>query len=510
MTTDTRDPKDRVVIFDTTLRDGEQSPGAAMSLQNKVQVAELLDHMGVDVIEAGFPAASQGDFDAVCAVARIVKRATVCGFARATSADIGRAAEAIAPAANGRINIVLAVSDLHITEKLKKSREYVLEQLAASIAHARNFTEDVELIAEDGTRADRDFLCRCVEVAIRSGATTIAIPDTVGYTEPDEYRALFQMLLSRVPGADTVCFGAHCHDDLGMAVANSLAGIKGGARQVECTVNGLGERAGNAALEEIVMALEVRSDILPFWTNVDPTLFQRVSRLVSAVSGFAVPFNKAIVGDNAFKHGSGMHQDGIVKNEATYQIISPDRVGVKAATFEMTKHSGRAGFARKLQELGYAVSGNRLADLFQRFKELADRKKHVYDEDIEALVDEQTGETDRIRLIHLNATAGTAKKKHAAVVLEVDGKIEVGEADGDGPVDAAFNAIKAAVPHEVVLEHYQPRVITGGTDAQVEVRLRIGMGERSAAASGTDPDNVVSSVKAYVRALSKLRNGKAH
>ncbi|HYF55358.1 MAG TPA: 2-isopropylmalate synthase, partial [Salinarimonas sp.] len=377
---------DRVIIFDTTLRDGEQCPGATMTLEEKLQVAELLDAMGVDVIEAGFPIASNGDFEAVAEIARVVKRATVAGLARAGAKDIERAAEAVRGAARPRIHTFLSTSPVHMKYKLQKEPDAVLEMVIASLTRARNLVDDVEWSAEDGTRTEHDFLCRCVEAAIRAGATTINIPDTVGYTTPDEYRALFRMVRERVPNANQAVFSVHCHNDLGMAVANSLAGVQGGARQIECTINGIGERAGNAALEEIVMAIKTRGDVFPYETGIETAQLTRVSKLVSTVTSFPVQFNKAIVGRNAFAHESGIHQDGMLKHTQTYEIMTPESVGVSKTSLVMGKHSGRNAFRSKLEEMGHRLSENAFEDAFNRFKDLADRKKHVYDEDLEAIV----------------------------------------------------------------------------------------------------------------------------
>src|SRR5271165_4220998 len=357
MSTPVKSEQDRVLIFDTTLRDGEQCPGATMTHEEKLEVAELLDEMGVDVIEAGFPIASDGDFAAVHEIAKRTKRAVVCGLSRAGFKDIDRCAEAIKPARRGRIHTFLSTSPVHMKYKLQKEPHEVYEMVIAQVTRARNHTDDVEWSAEDGTRTEHDFLCRAVETAINAGATTINIPDTVGYTTPVEYRALFEMVRSRVPNADKAIFSVHCHDDLGLAVANSIAGVHGGARQIECTINGIGERAGNAALEEIVMAMRTRADVLPFDTNIDSTMLTRASKLVSAVTSFPVQYNKAIVGRNAFAHESGIHQDGMLKHTQTYEIMTPASVGVKQTSLVMGKHSGRHAFGHKLEELGYQLAG---------------------------------------------------------------------------------------------------------------------------------------------------------
>jgi 2-isopropylmalate synthase len=497
--------KDRVIIFDTTLRDGEQSPGATMTHEEKLEVAELLDQMGVDVIEAGFPIASEGDFHAVHEIAKRAQKAVVCGLSRAAPADIDRCAEAVKPARRSRIHTFISTSPVHMKWKLQMEPEKVYELVIGQVTRARNYTDDVEWSCEDGTRTEHDFLCRCVEAAIKAGATTINIPDTVGYTIPDEYYALFRMVMDRVPNADKARFSVHCHNDLGMAVANSLTGIRAGARQIECAVNGIGERAGNASLEEVVMAMKVRNDILPYWTSIDTTMLMRASKLVSAVTSFPVQYNKAIVGRNAFAHESGIHQDGMLKHTQTYEIMQPEMVGVKQTSLVMGKHSGRHAFVHKLEELGYKLSSNQLEDAFLRFKALADRKKHVYDEDIEALVDEEIATAqDRIKLVSLTVIAGTRGPQRATMRLDIDGRIVTEEAEGNGPVDATFNAIKALVPHEATLELFQVHAVTEGTDAQAEVSVRLSENDKAVTAKGADPDTLVASANAYLGALNRL------
>jgi 2-isopropylmalate synthase len=506
MTTQTPSDQDRVVIFDTTLRDGEQCPGATMTHEEKLEVAELLDDMGVDVIEAGFPIASEGDFAAVHEIAKRSKNAVICGLSRAAFKDIDRCAEAIKPAARKRIHTFLSTSPVHMKYKLQKEPHEVYEMVIAQVTRARSHTDDVEWSAEDATRTEHDFLCRCVEAAINAGASTINIPDTVGYTAPDEYAALFRMLRERVPNADKAVFSVHCHDDLGMAVANSLAGVTGGARQIECTINGIGERAGNAALEEIVMAIKTRNDKFPYWTGVEAQMLTRVSKLVSAATSFPVQYNKAIVGRNAFAHESGIHQDGMLKNTQTYEIMTPESVGVKQTSLVMGKHSGRHAFVHKLEDLGYKLSANQLEDAFVRFKALADRKKHIYDEDIEALVDEEIATAqDRIKLLSLTVIAGTMGPQSATLELDIEGRHRTVQSGGNGPVDAIFNAIKALVPHEANLELYQVHAVTEGTDAQAEVSVRLAQGERVVTSRGADPDTLVASAKAYLGALNKLQ-----
>ncbi|WP_201859949.1 2-isopropylmalate synthase [Microvirga soli] len=505
--------KDRVLIFDTTLRDGEQCPGATMTLEEKLEVAELLDTMGVDIIEAGFPIASNGDFEAVALIAKQVRRATVAGLARAISADIARAGEAVRHAARPRIHTFVSTSPIHLAHQMRKSEEEVLEIITTTVTQARNLIEDIEWSAMDATRTPIDYLCRCVEAAIKAGATTINLPDTVGYATPDEYRAMFRTVRERVPNADKAIFSAHCHNDLGLAVANSLAALEGGARQIECTLNGIGERAGNAALEEIVMAIKTRGDVLPYETGIEATMLTRASKLASAATSFPVQYNKAIVGRNAFAHESGIHQDGMLKNAQTYEIMTPESVGVSKTSLVMGKHSGRAAFRNKLEELGYSLSDNQFQDAFERFKELADRKKHVYDEDIEALVDQNIAMAhDRIKLVSLHIVAGTRGPQRATMRLQVDDRIVVEEQEGNGPVDATFNVIKALVPHEAVLELYQVHAVTEGTDAQAEVSVRLSADDRSVTSRAADPDTLVASAQAYLGALNKLmsRGARLH
>ncbi|MEX1083633.1 MAG: 2-isopropylmalate synthase [Xanthobacteraceae bacterium] len=505
MTSQAKSDKDRVVIFDTTLRDGEQCPGATMTHEEKLEVAELLDDMGVDVIEAGFPIASDGDFAAVQEIATRSKKAVICGLSRASFKDIDRCAEAIKPAKRKRIHTFLSTSPVHMKYKLQKEPHEVYEMVIAQVTRARSHTDDVEWSAEDATRTEQDFLCRCVEAAIKAGATTINIPDTVGYTVPEEYFKLIAMLRERVPNSDQACFSVHCHNDLGMAVANSLAGVKAGARQIECTINGIGERAGNAALEEVVMAMRVRNDVLPFWTNVDATMLTRASKLVSAATSFPVQYNKAIVGRNAFAHESGIHQDGMLKHTQTYEIMRPEDVGVKQTSLVMGKHSGRHAFVHKLEELGYKLAGNQLEDAFVRFKALADRKKQIYDEDIEALVDEEIAHFhDRIKVLSMTVIAGTTGPQSATLTLDIEGKHVTTQSTGNGPVDAIFKAIHTLVPHEAKLELYQVHAVTEGTDAQAEVSVRLSENGRAVTAKGADPDTLVASAKAYLGALNKL------
>ena len=506
--------KDRVLIFDTTLRDGEQCPGATMTFEEKLEVAALLDEMGVDIIEAGFPIASDGDFEAVAEIARRTRRATVAGLARAINADIDRAGQAVKLAQKPRIHTFVSTSPIHLQHQMRKSEADVLEIITATVGRARNLAPDVEWSAMDATRTPIEYLCRAVDAAIRAGATTINLPDTVGYATPDEYREMFRQVRARVPDCDKAIFSVHCHNDLGLAVANSLAGIEGGARQVECTLNGIGERAGNAALEEVVMAIRTRGDVLPYTTGVETTMLVRASKLASAVTSFPVQYNKAIVGRNAFAHESGIHQDGMLKNTSTYEIMTPESVGVSKTSLVMGKHSGRAAFRSKLKELGYELGDNQLEDVFNRFKALADRKKHVYDEDIEALVDEGISSTpsDRFKVISLLVVAGTMGPQSATLTLDIDGRHQTVQATGNGPVDATFNAIGKLIEHAARLELYQVHAVTEGTDAQAEVSVRLEEHGHSVTARAADPDTLVASAKAYIAALNKLvvRRGRVH
>ncbi|RME14684.1 MAG: 2-isopropylmalate synthase [Alphaproteobacteria bacterium] len=496
--------QDRVLIFDTTLRDGEQSPGATMTHDEKLEIAELLDEMGVDIIEAGFPIASEGDFEAVRDIANRSKNAVICGLARSSFKDIDRAGEALKGARRARIHTFISTSPLHMKYKLQMEPEAVLEAIEKSVSRARNYTDDVQWSPEDGTRTEHDFLCRAVETAIKAGATTINIPDTVGYTAPRESANIIAMLRERVPGIEDVVISTHCHNDLGMAVANALAAVEAGARQVECTINGLGERAGNAALEEVVMALRVRNDIMPYQTGIDTTKIMRASRLVSKATGFPVQYNKAVVGKNAFAHESGIHQDGMLKHAGTYEIMRPEDIGLTETNLVLGKHSGRAALRAKLRDLGYDLADNQLADVFVRFKELADRKKEVFDEDLIALMGDGTTESDRIRVKFLRVICGTEAPQSADLTLTVDGVDNQVTATGDGPVDATFNAIKALFPHNARLQLYQVHAVTEGTDAQATVSVRLEEGGKIVTGTSSDTDTVVASAKAYVNALNNL------
>jgi len=497
----------RVIVFDTTLRDGEQSPGFSMNLEEKLRMAEALAELGVDVMEAGFPIASQGDFESVLSIAqRFAKDGpVVCGLSRSAPGDILRAVEAVKPAARQRIHTFLSTSDLHMRVKLRMSREEVLEAITKSVSLARNHVADVEWSAEDGSRTDPDFLCRCVEAAIKAGATTINIPDTVGYAVPDDLKRIFTMLRERVPGADGVIFSAHNHDDLGLAVANTLAAIEAGVRQVEATINGIGERAGNASLEEVAMALRTRADVMPYTTGIITQNILKTSRLLATITSFDVQPNKAIVGRNAFAHESGIHQDGVLKDKTTYEIMTPESVGWSTNSLVMGKHSGRAAFRDKLAGLGYTLGDNQLNDAFRRFKDLADRKKVVYDEDIVALVDDEVMRIkDRVKLLGITVATGMGTRPIASVALEVDGETCNGVAGGDGAVDAAFNAVQQVVPHRAELKLYAVQSVTGGTDAQARVTVRLEEDGKLVDGQGADTDTIIASTRAYVHALNKL------
>ena len=494
-----------IKIFDTTLRDGEQSPGASMSLEEKIQIAEIFDEMGVDIIEAGFPIASNGDFESVKEVSRIVKNVQVCGLSRAGQKDIDRAAEALKYAKNPRIHTFISTSPVHMQYKLQMNEQEVLDAINFSVSRARNLVEDVQWSAEDATRTDRDFLFKCVDMAISSGATTINIPDTVGYTTPDEYYEIIDSLIKNIPDSDKVIFSTHCHNDLGLAVANSLSGVRAGARQIECTMNGIGERAGNAALEEIVMSMKVRNDILDYDSGVETKLFTRASKLVSSVTSFPVQYNKAIVGKNAFAHESGIHQDGMLKNNETYEIMTPESIGLNESTLVMGKHSGRHAFKEKAKELGYVLADNQLNDAFYRFKDLADKKKEVFDDDIVALIDDEFSKgLDVIKLVSLSIYAGTEGPQFADLSLEIDGEVKQNKSEGDGPVDALFNSIRTLIPHTASLQLYQVHAVTEGTDAQAEVSVRLHESGKTVIGRGADTDTLVASARAYISALNRL------
>ena len=498
--------KDTLIIFDTTLRDGEQSPGASMTRDEKVRIAKALERMRVDIIEAGFPAASPGDFEAVKAVAEVVKDSTVCALARAVEKDIDRAAAAIKPAKRGRIHTFIATSPIHMQHKLRMSPEQVLERAIAMVKYARQYTDDVEFSPEDAVRSEMDFLCRVCEAAITAGARTINIPDTVGYSLPHVWGERMKTLIERVPNSDKAIWSTHCHNDLGLAVANSLSAILNGARQVECTINGLGERAGNASLEEIVMAVHTRRDLFSCTTAIDTTQIVPTSRLVSNITGFAVQPNKAIVGANAFAHESGIHQDGVIKMRETYEIMRAEDVGWIANRMVLGKHSGRNAFKARLKELGIDFKNDdEFNSTFDRFKDLADKKHEIFDEDLQALVTEEALEQDeRLKLVALRVCSETGTKPYAMVTVSVNGEQRAAGAEGGGPVDAAFKAIDSALESQCQLQLYSVNNITSGTDSQGEVTVRLEKGGRIVNGHGADTDIVIASAKAYLNALDKL------
>ncbi len=505
----------RLVIFDTTLRDGEQSPGASMTRDEKVRIAKALERMRVDVIEAGFAIASPGDFEAVKAVAEAVRDSTVCSLARALDKDIDRAAEAIRPAASGRIHTFIATSPIHMEHKLRQTPDQVLEQAVHAVKRARSHTDDVEFSCEDAGRSEIDFLCRIIEAAIDAGATTINIPDTVGYAIPHQFGDLIRQLIERIPNSDKAVFSVHCHNDLGLAVANSLSAVVNGARQVECTINGLGERAGNASLEEIVMAVRTRRDLLEAETGIDATHIVPTSRLVSTITGFPVQPNKAIVGANAFAHESGIHQDGVLKYRETYEIMRAEDVGWNANRMVMGKHSGRNAFRTRLEELGVRFeSDQELNAAFARFKDLADKKHEIFDEDLQALVSETraSGMVEHLRLVSLEVCSRTGEVPEAQLTLAVDGSERKAVASGSGPVDATYKAIESIVESGTTLQLYSVNAITSGTDSQGEVTVRLEHGGRIVNGSGADTDIVVASAKAYIHALNVMMSGtpRAH
>ena len=499
----------RVKIFDTTLRDGEQSPGFSMNHDEKLRMAAMLEELGVDIIEAGFPIASQGDFESVRAIAKQASDdVVIAGLCRASVNDINRAWEALQYAPHARIHTFISTSPVHMKYKLRMEPEAVLEAIHKSVSHAASLTSDVEWSPEDGTRTDPDFLVEVVKTAVEAGATTINVPDTVGYLVADEYAELIKMLLNSVPGLDQCTISTHCHNDLGVAVANSLGGVAAGARQIECTINGIGERAGNASLEEVAMALQVRGDRLPYWTRIDGTKLVRASQMLQSITGFSVQPNKAIVGANAFAHESGIHQDGMLKNAQTYEIMTPESVGWQKTNLVLGKHSGRAAFRNKLEQLGYGDIGeNAFQDAFVRFKDLADHKKDVTDEDIVALVDDSAGDQEAAYTLE-------DLKIHSIVhgVARVDvsvldrGEVRTVTTEGNGAVDAIFKGIKEATGQDgQKLDLYQVHAVTGGTDAQAKVTVRLSQVGRSVSGTGADYDTLFASARAYIHALNKLQ-----
>ena len=506
---------DNLIVFDTTLRDGEQSPGASMTKDEKVRIAKALEKMKVDVIEAGFPIASVGDFEAVKAVADVIKDSSVCGLSRALKKDINRAGEALKNAVNPRIHTFIATSPIHMQMKLRMEPDAVLEQAVNAVKMARGFTDNVEFSPEDAGRSELDFLCRIIEAVIDAGATTINIPDTVGYNVPDQFGSLIKNLIERIPNSDKAIFSVHCHNDLGLAVANSLSAVQNGARQVECTINGLGERAGNASLEEIVMAIRTRQDVFSCDTKIDTTQIMNCSRLVSGITGFAVQPNKAIVGANAFAHESGIHQDGVLKNRETYEIMRAQDVGWSDNRIVLGKHSGRNAFRSCLKDLDIEFeSEEELNDAFSRFKELADKKHEIYDEDLRALVSDATSQSadEFYKLVSIKVCSETGETPDATVTISVDGKEESASSSGSGPVDATFKAIEKIAESGTELKLYSVNNITTGTDSQGEVTVRLELDGRIINGLGADTDIVIASAKAYIHALNLLRNpaNRAH
>jgi len=497
---------EKLIIFDTTLRDGEKSPGASMTKDEKVRIAKILEKMRVDVIEAGFAIASQGDFEAVQAVAKAVKDSTVCSLARALDKDIDRAGEAIKNTNSARIHTFIATSDIHMQMKLRMTPDEVVSQAVRSVKRATKFTNNIEFSPEDAGRSDIDFLCRIIEAAIDAGATTINIPDTVGYNIPHQFGETMKKLIERVPNSDKAIFSAHCHNDLGLAVSNSLSAVLNGARQIECTINGLGERAGNTSLEEVVMAVRTRQDIFGCDTNIDTKNILAASRLVSSITGFVVQPNKAIVGANAFAHEAGIHQDGILKHRETYEIMKAEDVGWHANTLVMGKHSGRNAFKVRMSELGVEFdSDDELNNAFSRFKALADKKHDIFDEDLQALVTEAQAEaTEVIRLISLKVCTETGKENTADITLLIDGKEKSASAKTSGAVDATFNAILSLVDIEPTLQLYSVTNVTQGTDSLGEVNVRLEYEGKIVNGQGVDTDIITSSAKAYVHALNKV------
>ena len=497
--------ENNIIIFDTTLRDGEQSPGCSMNLEEKIKIFEILESLRVDVIEAGFAIASQGDFEAVKNIAKLSKYSTICSLARAKKEDIERAHDALKYSDRRRIHTFIATSDLHIKYKLQSTREKVLEAIEDSVRCARNLTDDVEWSAEDGSRTDLSFLCKCVERAISAGASTVNIPDTVGYSVPLEYQKLIKSIKNKVANIDKATISVHCHNDLGLAVANSISALESGARQIECTINGIGERAGNASMEEIVMAIKTRKDVLPYHTNIKTKEIIKASKLLSAVTGFSVQPNKAIVGANAFAHESGIHQDGMLKHNKTYEIISPEEIGLNKSKLVLGKHSGRHAFKEKLKELGYEPVDSYVNEAFKKFKSLCDRKKEIYDEDIIALVDSGMSEHEElIKLVSLKVNCGSTRNPKIAVVLNYRSKEIEKTESGNGPVDSIFKAINMLIKNDARLELFNISAVTKGTDAQAEVTVRLNENGLSVNGIASDTDTMVASANAYIMALNKL------
>ncbi len=502
--------KEKLIIFDTTMRDGEQSPGASMSKEEKIRIARQLERMHVDVIEAGFPASSDGDFAAVQAVARAIKDSTICGLARANEKDVRRCGEAVRVARSPRLHTFIATSPIHMEMKLRMEPTQVVDQAVRAIRWASEYTDNIEFSPEDAGRSDIDFLCRIIEQAIKAGATTINVPDTVGYTLPEQFGGLIKTLRERIPNSDKAVWSVHCHNDLGLAVANSLSAVMNGARQVECTINGLGERAGNASLEEIVMAVRTRQDIFLCDTGIDATQIVPASKLVSGITGYPVQPNKAVVGANAFAHESGIHQDGVLKHRETYEIMSAESVGWATNRLTLGKLSGRNAFKSRLHELGIELSSEEaLNAAFKRFKDLADKKREIFDEDLQALITEEEiehVESEHWRLVSLTAHSETGEPPYAKIVVSEAGKERACESQGSGPVDAAFKALESVAKSGASLLLYSVNNITSGTDSQGEVTVRLSREGRIVNGQGADTDIVVASAKAYINALNKLQS----
>jgi len=503
--------QNRVIIFDTTLRDGEQSPGASMNTGEKLRLATQLEKLGVDVLEAGFPAASEGDLEAVSEIAGKLQKTEVAALARTSKTDIDQAWQAISHAAKPRIHTFIATSDIHLEYKLKMTRDEVVDKAVAAVKYAKTLTDNVEFSAEDGSRSDRDFLCRVFEAAIEAGATTVNLPDTVGYAIPEEFADMVKYLTANVPNIGKAVLSVHCHDDLGLATANTLAAVQAGARQAEVTINGIGERAGNTSLEEVVMALQTRPNFMPFTTAVNSEYIYPTSRLVSMITGIMVQPNKAIVGANAFAHEAGIHQDGVLKNPMTYEIMKPEAIGLSTNKLVLGKHSGRHALRSRLKEMGYDLSDEELNLVFKKFKDLADKKKHVVDEDLEVIVTEGILRTsDIFNLEYLHVTCGTTVLPMASVKLSINGRIVQGAGYGNGPIDSAFNTIANLTGTQSELLRFTVGALTGGTDAQGEVIVRLRENGLVSLGKGADPDIITASTKAYINGLNRLEYLKAH
>lgn len=497
---------EKIIIFDTTLRDGEQAPGATMSLEEKIAIAKLLELMGVDVIEAGFPIASEGDFQAVSKIAKIVKNSSICALARAIPQDIEAAGNAVKDAVNGRIHTFISTSDIHLKYQIKKTKDEVLQYIKDSVSLARKFTDNIEWSAMDATRSNKEFLLKAIEIAIDNGAKTVNVPDTVGYTVPDEYYQLISDIKNKVPNIDKAIISVHCHNDLGLAVANSLSSLKAGARQIECTINGIGERAGNAALEEVVMSLKTRKDFYDFHSDINSKMISRASHLVSNVTGFPVQFNKAIIGKNAFAHESGIHQDGMLKNRNTYEIITPESIGLSNSNLPMGKHSGRSAFQNKIKEFGYELNKEDLDAAFFEFKKLCDRKKHVVDDDVISVIDKSiSSKNAKIELVDLEVSCKKNNLSKVTIKIKIDKEEIVNSFESrNGPVATIFEAIKGIIPHEAILDLYQVNSVTEGIDAQATVNVRLKKDGVITSSLGVSTSVLNASAIAYLNCLERL------